>query len=85
MQLHEIPYTDPSAVSGIRTTAVPVSGQTVTGYGGAIPTQHMLRYLGVWRRVYVMVYSNSGTPYVKVHGATVVLDTDTAHTLQESE
>lgn len=79
-----ISYTDPAAVSGVRTTDTPRRGQTVSGYGGAIPTRYMIRYLGVWRRVYTMVYSNSGTPYVKVHGATVVLDTDTQHKIQES-
>lgn len=77
-------YTDPALVTGVRATDVPRHGQTVTGYGGAIPTPHMVRYAGRWRRVYAMVYSNSGTPYVKVNGANVVLDTATQHKIRES-
>lgn len=78
-----VTYTNPADVTGLKTTDIPRHGQTVTGYGGAIPTAHMVRYLGRWRRVYVMVYSNSGTPYVKVHGTDVVLDIDTRHKLTE--
>jgi hypothetical protein len=37
----------------------------------------MIEYLGVWRRVYAMVYGNGGTPYVLVKGETFVLDADT--------
>lgn len=79
-----IQYTQPDKVSDVRVTEVPVSGHTVSGYGGAIPTRHMVRYLGVWRRVYVMQYSNLGTPYVKVKGVDMVLDADTAHRLSQS-
>lgn len=79
-----ITYTDPAAVSGVKVTDTPRTGQTVSGYGGAVPTRHMIRYLGVWRRVYAMAYGNAATPYVKVHGAPVVLDIDTQHKIQES-
>lgn len=79
-----ISYTNPAAVSGVRTTDTPRRGQTVSGYGSAIPTRHKIRYLGVWRRVYAMVYSNGSTPYVKIHGTAVVLDIDTQHKIQES-
>ena len=80
----EVQRTDPAGVTGVRVTDVPVSGKTATGYGGKIPTSHMIEYLGVWRQVYAMVYSNSGTPYVLVKGDTVVLDSDTQHRLSES-
>lgn len=79
-----ITYTDPAAVTGVKTTATPRSGQTVSGHGGAIPTRHMVRYLGTWRRVYAMAYGNGATPYVKVHGAAVVLDITTQAKIQES-
>lgn len=72
-----VEYTRPESVTDTRVTDTPRSGQTTTGYGSAIPTRHMINYLGRWRRVYVMQYSNSGTPYIKVKGTCVVLDTDT--------
>jgi UDP-N-acetylmuramoylalanine-D-glutamate ligase len=80
-----IEYTDPEGVTGVKVTDVPVSGQTVTGYGGKVPTAHMIEYLGVWRRVYAMVYGNGGTPYIKVKGANVVLDIDTQHRVREAD
>lgn len=72
-----VKYTEPASVTGVRTTDVPAGGQTVSGYGGKIPTAHMIEYLGTWRRVYVMVYGNGGTPYVLVKGEAFVLDADT--------
>ena len=46
-------------------------GRQVDGYGGKIATGHMCRIdkRGPWRRVYVMIYSNSGSAYVLVKGA----------------
>lgn len=79
-----VQYTEPASVTGVRTTDVPVSGQTVTGYGGKVPTAHMIEYLGVWRRVYVMAYGNGSTPYVLVKGDVVVLDGDTQHEVREA-
>lgn len=37
---------------------------TATGYGKRIPTRHMVRWQGKWRRVYVCQYSNAGTSYI---------------------
>lgn len=55
-----------------RTESVPVkeveaprSGQTRSGYGGRVPTGHMVQWRGQWRRVYCMIYSNSGTFYIR--------------------
>lgn len=79
-----VSYTDPAAVTGVKTTTtIPLYGITTSGYGGAIPTAHMIRYLGMWRRVRVMCYGNGSTPYIKVRGATVVLDIATQHKIQE--
>ena len=44
--------------------APPVSGQTRSGYGKRIPSNIMVHYQGRWRRVYVSIYSNSGTAYI---------------------
>lgn len=79
-----IQYTEPASVTGVKTTDVPVSGQTVTGYGGKVPTAHMIEYLGVWRRVYAMAYGNGSTPYVLVKGESVVLDPDTQQEVREA-
>lgn len=40
---------------------------TATGYGKDIPTPHMVLFRGRWRRVYAMIYSNSGTLYLKTN------------------
>ena len=37
---------------------------TASGYGARIPTPHMVRYNGKWRRVYCKIYSNIGTLYI---------------------
>ena len=37
---------------------------TASGYGARIPTEHMVRVGGRWRRVYCYIYSNSGTLYI---------------------
>ena len=76
-------YTDPALVTDTRQTDQPTYGRTASGYGGKLPTRHMIRYADRWRRVYVMIYSNSGTAYVIVNGSVKVLDTDTEYALQE--
>ncbi len=35
-----------------------------TGYGSRIPTEHMVKHFGRWRRVYVANYGNAGTAYI---------------------
>jgi len=80
-----VQYTEPASVTGVKVTERPVSGQTVTGYGGKIPTAHMIEYLGKWRRVYAMAYGNGSTPYVLVKGDVVVLDSDTQHEVRGAD
>lgn len=75
-------YTDPKLVRDVRITEIPLSGHTASGYGGRIPTQYMLKYLGRWRRVYSMVYGNSGSPYIQVGGQPAHLDIDTTYRLE---
>jgi hypothetical protein len=37
---------------------------TRSGYGRKVPTQHMIKWCGKWRRVYCCIYSNCGTCYI---------------------
>jgi hypothetical protein len=37
---------------------------TRSGYGKEVPTVHMVRFEGKWRRVYCTVYSNSGRCWI---------------------
>lgn len=37
---------------------------TASGYGRKIPSRLQVRYQGRWRRVYVCIFSNSGTAYI---------------------
>ena len=78
----KIDYTDPSLVKGIRISPAPRSGQTATGYGGQIPTEYELLYKLHWRRVYAMVYSNSGSLYVRVKGEDFFIDSNTENDMQ---
>lgn len=57
--------TDPTA---------PRYGHSASGYGGKIPTQYRVKYLGRVRRVYAMCYSNAGSTYIIVNGETQFLD-----------
>lgn len=52
-----------------REVAAPRKGQTLTGYGSAIPSPYMVRHNGKWRRVYVANYGNAGTAYIGKPGA----------------
>ena len=37
---------------------------TASGYGARIPSHYMAQWRGRWRRVYVCIYSNSGTAFI---------------------
>lgn len=50
---------------------------TATGYGERIPTVHMVRHLGVWRRVYCRIFSNIGTLFIVMKGEATIVDFDT--------
>ena len=49
---------------------------TSTGYGARMPTVHMIRVNGKWRRVYCRIYSSSGTLFIgkKYDGSAIVRD-----------
>jgi hypothetical protein len=65
-------YLDPNQVTAVRQTAPPPN-RSRTGYGSKIPTSWMLEIDGRWHRVYVVVYSNSGSAYVTVRGKDLYL------------
>ncbi len=83
-----VAYTDAAKVSGVKITDTPLTGYTVSGYGGKIPTRYMVRYQGstgtFWHRVYVMNYGNAGTAYVKINGVRHVLDIETEYRLVDA-
>lgn len=81
--MSDLSYTDRNLVTRVKVEAAPRSGQTVSGYGGAIPTRFMVRYDGRWHRVYMMQYGNSGSPYIKSGGQVLHLDIDTSHDLED--
>jgi hypothetical protein len=78
-----VQYTDSQLVTDVRVTSVPRSGQTVSGYGGKVPTPYMLKYAGIWHRVYAMAYGNSASVYIIVKGEDFFLDTDTEYRLMD--
>jgi hypothetical protein len=55
-----------------KTTERPRSGQTVTGYGKAVPTQYLVKHNDKWRRVYCYIFSNSGTLYIKTPASEII-------------
>jgi len=44
--------------------------ETASGYGSKLTSARMIRFEGekIWRRVYYVQWSNSGSPYVIVKG-----------------
>lgn len=63
-------------VAAVQVTEQPRYGQTASGYGSKVPTRYKVRLADDqrWRRVYAMVYGNSGSIYVQVKGRDVFLD-----------
>ena len=62
-------YLDPARVTAVKQTCIPASGITRTGYGPKLATSWLLQLDGRrWQRVYVMQWSNLGTPYVVIAG-----------------
>jgi len=47
---------------------------TASGYGPKIPTSKMVLFGNRWRRVYCMIYGNSGSCYFIVHGEEIFID-----------
>jgi hypothetical protein len=59
----------------VKETETPRSGRTASGYGRRIPTSYMVMYNRVWRRVYCVCFSNTGTLYIgKTYTPKLVID-----------
>jgi len=72
-------YLDPARVTDKRQGPPPIN-RSRTGYGGKIPSSWELQLDGRrWHRVYVMQWSNMGTPYVLVKGQQLLLGTYDPH------
>lgn len=59
-------YLNPESIQAKKQTNTPIKGLYGTGYGSKVPTRWMLRVGNVWRRVYMICYSNVGSAYVMV-------------------
>jgi len=46
---------------------------TASGYGSKIPTVLMVKHHNRMKRVYLMIYSNSGTCYILDHGKRLII------------
>lgn len=46
---------------------------TASGYGARLPSRHMVKYRGTWRRVYLMRYANAASAYIQTKGERVFL------------
>lgn len=63
-----ITYLDPSRIMAKRNTEAP-RHRSRTGYGNKLPTSWELQLDDKrWRRVYIVQWSNAGSPYVLVGG-----------------
>lgn len=73
-------YLDPARVTAKRRSPPPPN-RSRTGYGNKLPTSWELKLDDKrWHRVYVIQWSNLGTPYVLVKGERHLLgDYDPAH------
>ena len=66
-------YLDAARITGKKQTDAPLS-RSQTGYGSKEATSWLLQLDGKkWYRVYVMIYSNSGSAYVIVNGKNLFL------------
>lgn len=66
--------------------SAPRSGQTVTGYGGRIPTRYRLKGTdNRIRRVYAMCYGNSATFFIRANGKDSVLSVEAEHMIEQAK
>lgn len=68
-----ITYMDPNQVIATRQTTTP-HNRSRSGYGSKLPTSWQLQLKDKrWRRVYVILWSNSGSAYILVKGERLFL------------
>jgi hypothetical protein len=69
-------YLDMKRVTARSFKDLPRKGQTRSGYGRNLPSQHMLQIDGKrWHRVYFVQYSNSGTAFIREKNEKVYIAT----------
>jgi hypothetical protein len=69
--------TDATLVRAVKVDTDPPVVRTATGYGRKLPTAWLIKYghgRDVWRRVYCVCFSNSGTLYILINKEPVYLD-----------
>tara|TARA_R110000765_G_scaffold149236_1_gene251835 strand:+ start:453 stop:695 length:243 start_codon:yes stop_codon:yes gene_type:complete len=72
-----ISYLENKAIQGRREDdTAPTYGRDVTGYGRKIPTARWFKVRNRWRRVYVCIFSNSGSAFVVIDGKNWFLSPD---------
>ena len=53
---------------------------TASGYGSKIPSPYMVKRNNRWYRIYIMIFSNSGTAYIISKGERLILKNETITT-----
>jgi hypothetical protein len=76
-----VAYVDDALVGEIILTEAPPNPYP-SGYGPKIPTRYKIRYGARMHRVYVMLYSNSGSSYIISGGEDLFLDTITEYRIE---
>ena len=82
MTTKEIKHTDPAMVKTIVTDLNPPVAYSSTGYGSDLPTRYRVKYGTRWHRVYVVIYGNAGSAYIKKGGEWLFLDIATEYAIQ---
>lgn len=75
----ELKHLELSEVSEIRVEDKTPPNPYAQGYGPKVPTRYMLRIGNRWHRLYVMIYGNSGSPWINKGGETWFLSIDLEH------
>jgi hypothetical protein len=75
-----------SVIELFRDNRAPVYGNTVSGYGGKVPTVYRIKFSdNSIRRVYAMIYGNSSSVYVMINAQVTFIDSDIEHDLMKLE
>ena len=63
-----------------------IQGRTFTtsGYGSKIPSPYMVKKENRWYRIYIVVWSNSGSAYIISKGKRLFLENETITTHSEN-
>jgi hypothetical protein len=61
-------------LDGFRSSNMPRSGLTVSGYGNNLPTPYEVRHNGKWKRVRAICYSNAATYFIRSKGEKLIVD-----------